>query len=319
MNLTQFLERWPAKEGRLFLFAGGRDHDRLSMFYSVADRWKKKVNPLVDFVRLHEPSYAEIAEACRRDPVDSKQVVVVATEVQWLDPNDHKDDRGVAALTSIVENFPRDLVLIISIHQSEQNPLTKNPLAQAIIRKGYWVVLKPVDEAGACELVKSMTGWEDEIVQEIVYAVGTIPADLISLLKLLKLAGAEEPDQIRKYLSGRQEGTVFDLTEAIVMRDPVKALALASDDINTNQLVGALDRKFTSLLQFIAEMKKGGRSPKEAALALRLPGFIVHGLYEASKRWSPNDIIQVFSVLADVSKESNRPGVNDLLVQRLAV
>jgi hypothetical protein len=250
--------------------------------------------------------------------MDSKHLLVVATEVHWLDPNENKDHAGVKSLTSLLESFPRDLVLVMSIHQSEPNPLTKNNLAQAIIRKGYWVVLRNVDEQSACELIMAMTGWDDEIAREIVYAVGTVPADLISLLKVLKLADATTPEEIRKYLSGRQEATVFDLTDAIAMRDAKKALALSSDEIATNQLVGALDRKFTSLLQFMAEMRKGGRSPKEAALALRLPGFIVHGLFEASKRWSPNDIINIFPILADASKDAGRPGVNDLLIRRLA-
>ncbi len=81
--------------------------------------------------------------------------------------------------------------------------------------------------------------------------------------------------------------------------------------------MGALDRKFTSLLQFIDEMSRG-KSPKDAAMALRLPGFIVHGLYEASKRWDPNAIIEVWPVLAEAAVNSGRPGTNDLLIQRLA-
>jgi len=82
------------------------------------------------------------------------------------------------------------------------------------------------------------------------------------------------------------------------------------------QLVGALDRKFTSLIAFIAELRRG-RTPKEAALMLRLPGFIVHGLYEASKRWNTAELLMMFPVLAEYYARGSKAGSTELLIHEL--
>lgn len=318
MNGSQFLERWPQAQKRLFLFGGGKDHDRLTLFYTVCDFWRKKVDEL-DFVRLHSPSLAEINEACRADPLNSKYRVVCATEFIWPDPEDTDDAeekakrrRQFESLLKVTSNMPRDLVLIMST--THENPLTKNDLAQSIITKGYWVVLKNVDVETAGNLLAHYTDWDEDLRLEVIESVGTSLAELLSFLRVLRVYSSEPgPEDVRTFLTGFVRGTVFDLTDAISMKDAARALALAQDDIAIGPLIGSLDRKLTSLLQFMAEMRQG-RTPKEAALALRLPGFIVHGLFEASKRWSPGEILSVYPTLAAYSARGNRPGAVELLV-----
>lgn len=318
MNGTQFLERWPAKPGRLFLFGGGKDHDRLALFYTVCDFWRKKVGEY-DFVRLHAPTFAEINENCRADPLVSKYRVVCATEFEWPDPEETDDAEEKAkrrrqfdSLRKITANLPRDLVLIMST--THENPLTKNDLAQSIITKGYWVVLKNVDVETASNLLAHYTDWDEDLRLEVVESIGTSLSELLSFLRVLRIYSDEpKPEDVRSFLTGYVRGTVFDLTDAISMKDAPRALALAQDDIPLGPLIGSLDRKLTSLLQFMAEMRQG-RTPKEAALALRLPGFIVHGLFEASKRWSPGEILSVYPTLAAYSARGHRPGAVELLV-----
>ncbi len=318
MNLQQFLERWPSKQGRLFLFAGGKDHDRLSVFYNVVDHWRKDVDRM-DTVRLHNPSFFEIDEECRRDPIVGKYRLVVATEARWDDPDSLEDatdkrraQQRYEALARRIENFPRNLVLIMST--PADNPGTKNPLAQGIIRKGYWTVLRTVDVDSARELLTQLSGWDDDqLIDEVVEVIGTSPADLIAFLRVLRLGNVETPAQIRLYLGMQTRASVFDVVEAIVMKDRPKALNSLSEDVPLNSLIGALDRKFTSLIQFSSEMRKG-RTPKEAALALRLPGFIVHGLYQATKRWTAHELLDLWPTLAEFSQLSQRPASAELLV-----
>jgi hypothetical protein len=321
MNVIQFLERWPAKEGRRFFFAGGKPHDRLAVFYAVCDHWRGRVDK-VDFDRLHNPTIPQISEACRQDPLASKFRVVAATEMDWQDPDEitDKDAKRTAtrhfhALGRLVETLPSDTVLIMST--PVDSPLTKNNTAQAIIRKGYWVVLTQTDVETAIRLTHHLTGWTDEeMVREVVEAVGTSPAAIISFLKVLRLATTDPtPKDVRRFLSVHVTGGVFELVDAVVMKDAPRALRLA-DSVPSGQFIGALDRKLTSLLQFSAELKRG-RTPKEAAMMLRLPGFIVHGLYEASKRWTGAEIISVYPTLAEHSISGDKPGANDVLVRKL--
>jgi hypothetical protein len=320
MNMFQFLERWPAKEGRLFFFGGGKDHDRLSAYYLVADAWRKKTDKL-DFVRLHNPSMIEVAEACRRDPLNGKFTVVAATEMKWEDPDDSQEAEVRArrtqqfeALKGITASLPRDLVLIMST--PFERPLTKNPLAQSIITKGYWVVLTQPDVETAVRLLNNITTWDQELIFEVVESVGPSPAELLSFLRVVKLAGEPTPERVRGYLQGSMRGGVFELVDAIVMRDADTAFRLAANDPPLNMVLGQLDRKITSLLQYLGERRRG-RSPKEAAQMLRMPGFVVHGLYEAEKRWRPAELLELFSTLAEYASLRDRPGALDLLINDL--
>lgn len=248
------------------------------------------------------------------DPIGSKVRVVAATEFQWKNPDEHPEDSGNRSLTKLLENFPRDVCLICST--PSESPSTKNELSQLFIRKGYWVALKSVDEQTAVELLRSLTGWADEeMISKVVRSVGTSPSDLISFLKMMRHAGVYGDDEgMEQYLTTRPQGGVFELVDSVVMKDLPKALRLCSDDVPAGQLAGALDRKFTSLLQFMGEMKKG-RSPKEASIILRLPGFLVHGLYEASKRWTGPEIVSLYPAMAHHTLHSNRPGSNEVLVR----
>lgn len=322
MNLVQFLSRWPAKEGRLFLLASGKDADRLPIFYRVADHWCAKVDRM-DVSRIHECSLPTVAEACRRDPVVSRYRVVIATEVRWEDPaatesNEEKTARlkTMEPLLRLVEDFPRDLVLIMST--AADNPKTDNPLAQLIIRKGYWVVLRNTDEQTARELLRYLTGWEDEeLISDFILSSGTSPAAILSELRTIRIAyDSPTSDQIRQYLSDRASGGVFELVDAVIDRDLARALSLPLDDIPPGQFLGALDRKFTSLVQFSAELRRG-RSPKEAALNLRLPGFIVHGLYEAQKRWDPREILSLWPSIAAHTRVMHQPGATEMFITQL--
>lgn len=321
MNGTQFLERWPAKEGRLFLFGGGKDHDRLALFSLVCDSWRKKVGAL-DFVWLHNPTMVQVSEAARVDPLQSKFRVVAAVEMAWDDPSDADEvgqkrsrQRQFDSLYRLTSTLPRDLVLLMSTHH--ENPLTKNDLAQSIITKGYWVVLKPVDRGEAVEFLQRLTLWEEDFSLEVVDSIGTSLGDLLAFLRLAKLLSPElEEATVSKLLAGHVRGTVFELVDAIIMKKLELAYSISADELPMGQVVGALDRKLTSLVQFVAEMKRG-RSPKEAALALRLPGFIVHGLYEASKRWTGHEILDSFEVLARYSVEGDKVGSLELMVREL--
>lgn len=322
MNLPQLLERWPAKEGRLFFLASGKDADRLPIFYRVSDHWSAKVSKM-DVIRVHEPSLVEVAETCRRDPLESRYLVVVATEVKWPDPAaaespEEKTNamRQMEPLNRLLENMPKDLVLIMS--SPVDNPKTDNPLAQVIIRKGYWVVLRNTDEETARDLVKHLTNWEDdELISDFLGSTGNSPAAILSLLRTMRIAyDSLDAADVRDYLTDTRSGGVFELVDAVIDRDLPRALALPLDEIPPGQFLGALDRKFTSLVQFAAELRKG-RSPKEAALSLHLPGFIVHGLYEATKRWDPREILALWSTLAAHARVMHRPGATDLLVTQL--
>jgi hypothetical protein len=321
MNLTQFLERWPAKDSRLFLLAGRPEQDRSAIHATVADSWRKRVDPL-DIESLHDPTLSGLLEACRRDPVVSSHRLVIVSDFKWPDPDEVSGEveaararRNWESFAGLLDGFPRDLVLVIS--STHENPLTKNPVAQAIIRKGYWVVLKPVDIATASHLLQTLTGWEDEeILLEVVESVGTCPSDLIQFLKVFRLSGYEPTSEnIRRFLTASPSGGVFAAVEAIIMRDLPRALSLA-EEIPTGQLVGALERKFTSLLQFMAELRQG-KTPKEAMLSLHLPGFIVSGLFDASKRWQTAEILQLFPTLAHASASGGQPAANDLLITRI--
>lgn len=322
MNLTQLLERWPAKEGRLFFLASGKDADRLPVFYRICDHWCAKVDRM-DVARLHGASLITVAEACRRDPLVSRHRVVIATEMKWDDPAAAETNEETTArlrmmepLLRIVENFPRDLVLIMST--PADNPKTDNALAQAIIRKGYWVVLKNTDEETARDLLRYLTGWDDEeLVSDFILSTGTSPAAILAQLRTLRIAYDDPtPTQIREYLTDAATGGVFELVDAIIDRDIPRALSLPLDDIPPGQFLGALDRKFTSLVQFSAELRRG-RSPKEAAHNLRLPGFIVHGLYEATKRWDPREILMLWQHVAAHTRIMHQPGATELLVTQL--
>ncbi len=96
--------------------------------------------------------------------------------------------------------------------------------------------------------------------------------------------------------------------------DREKAMLLAAGEPPLGQVIGALDRKLTSLLQFMAELKRG-KSPKEAAMHLRLPGFIVHGLYEASKRGTTAEIIHIYPSIAEIASHSDKTGALELLIR----
>lgn len=321
MNLTQFYHRWPAKQGRLFLFAGRPDHDRLAVFYTVCDAWRKNVNQL-DFIRLHEPNITQLLEACRMDPVVSKHRVVAACDLKWVDPDEIEDreertkaKRSWTAFSTFLKSFPKDLVLIIST--AHDNPLTKNDVAQPIINKGFWVVLKSTSHDDACKMLAYISGWTDEqIINDVVGQVGTSASDLIQFLKVLYLSGYDTtPANIKSFLkASNTNGSVFDVVDAIIMRDLPRALSYPN--VPAGQLIGALDRKLTSLVSFMAELRKG-RSPKEAMIVLRLPGFIVHGLFEASKRWHTAEILATFPLLAQHTAVANNPGANDVLIRKL--
>jgi DNA polymerase III delta subunit len=266
---------------------------------------------------------AELSEACRHDPLGhSKFRVVCATEIPWLDPSEAEDasekasrQRQFDSLHAVISKLPRDLVLIIST--DHDNPLTKNDLAQSIITKGYWVVLKQVDVSTAMAFLENMTGWEEELRLEVIESVGTSVGELLAFIRLIRLAYQDPTEEeIREFLTGYIRGTVFDLTDAIAMKDLEQALALARDDLPLGQLIGSIDRKLTTLVQFMAEMRRG-RSPKEAALMLRMPGFIVHGLYEASKRWNTSEILMMFPTLAEYSATGDRPGAAELMIHDL--
>ncbi len=149
--------------------------------------------------------------------------------------------------------------------------------------------------------------------------IGNGPAGILNFLRMLRLAYGPEATILdaRQLLVAQPTGTTFDLVEAILVKDTDRALVLTtSPDVSTGKLVGALDRKLSSLVTFMAELKKG-RSPKEALLHMRLPGFLAHGLFEASKRWTVGEIVAAWSLMAEAGSNADRPGVNDILVTRL--
>lgn len=322
LNLVQFFMRWPKTEGRLFFFAGGKDHDRLTAYYTVADYWRRKVDRL-DFVRLRDVNMMQTVEACLQDPVVGPKRVVAVTEMIWEDPDETDDvkirekrKRQFDAMARFLDSFPRDVVLIMSC--PHDNPLTKNAVAQPLIRKGYWVVLRHTDTENAVNLIKHWTKWDDEeLILEVVDSVGTSVADLFAFLRLVRVVNKDPtPQQIRDYLTTYVRAGVFEIVDSIIMRDLETSLHLAQSDIPLGQVVGAFDRKLTSLIQFMAEMKRG-RTPKEAAVMLRMPGFVVHGLYEASKRWRTADLLQLYPKLSEYSLYGDRPGALDMFIHEV--
>ncbi len=180
------------------------------------------------------------------------------------------------------------------------------------------MVLKPTDEPTATKLLTYLTGWDEDLCYSVVQVHGTSPASLLSLARTVHLC-FENPSekQILQFVGNSTKGHVFELTEAIVQKDISTALRLsARDDVPAGQLIGALDRKLTTVLSFMAELKKG-RTPREAITSMRMPGFLAHGLFEASKKWSARDLLAVWLVLADRATEAEKPGGIDLLITEL--
>lgn len=234
-----------------------------------------------------DAAWADVINACRRYPMFAERQVVIIKEAQHM--------RDIDKLEPYLENPLSSTVLVISYKDKKLD--SRRRFAKLVKEKGELVTVKKMYES-------ELKSWTDELVKQrgltmvpkaLALLTDHIGNDLQRIeneLEKLSLNLGERKsiteDDIEKYVGVSKEFNVFELQNALAVKDLSKALRIIQY-FEANPKAGPIQLLIPSLYGFFSKvfMVFGAGSNNEATLAsaLGVPPFTVKNYTAAARNY----------------------------------
>lgn len=298
MNFSQFVSRFPGKYKRVFFFAGkGFFVDEcIQMVRDHVD-----VDPVFDFIRLDSPSESAFIDMMREQPVSGDRLLIVSEP-----KNFEKWDKAA----SWVQKIPKDLFVVLWTHDDDVS--TKNDFIQTIIRKGFFVQCKDLDEYEG-ELhswVKQELGAADDgAVNELIQHLGSNYGAIRMEAKKLRIVTTRHLDakSVTALLGYPEPRDVFQMLEAIGENNKKVALetAIRIEASSGLGLVGLLEHRFRQLI-LVHYLKSKGLESREIIIRLKIHRFYSGQVFKLAKQFTAPKCRQALRLLQEADHKLRR-------------
>lgn len=299
MNFSQFIDRFPAKYKRLYFFAG--KHFFVNECVMMV---RDYVNPDTDFdfIRLYSPNEAAVIDALREQSVTGSRLVIVEEPLlpeKWSNA------------AKWVERLPKDISVVFWTSRDDID--TKNDFIQTVIRKGFYVMCKDLDqyEGELHEWVKKELDPADEgAVNEIVQHLGSNYAAIRMEAKKLRTVTSRHLDAqtVTKLLGYPEPRDVFDLLESIGDRDKKRALETSIRIESSSSglgFVGLLEHRFRQLI-LVHYLRSRGLENRDIIIRLKIHRFYAGQIMKLAKQFPAARCRKALLMLQEVDRKFRR-------------
>lgn len=298
MNFTQFVDRFPSKSKRCYFFCGQ------NFFVNEAVQMVKdyiKPDLDFDFERLSHPTETAVIDSLRVQAVVGHRLILADSPKdfeQWKDIPEwlHKMPPDV----SIVFTYPEDV-------------LTTNPFIQEVIKKGFFVSCKELDEYEG-ELFqwvqKELTPCDEGAVNEIIQMLGSNYARIRQEIKKLRIVTDQQltAQNVTKLLGLPEPRDVFNLMEHLGTRK--KELALETclrmeESSSALGFVGLLEHRFRQL-SYLHYLRQGGMEDRDIVIRLKIHRFYISQVLALSRQFNASHCRLALKMLETVDHQLRR-------------
>lgn len=298
MNFTQFVDRFPSKPKRSYFFCGQNFfvNEGVQM---VKDHIKPDLD--FDFERLTNPSEVAVVDALRVQAVVGHRLIIAESPYnfeQWIEA------------PTWLHKMPPDVSIIFT---HTEDVLTTNALVQEVIKKGFFVSCKELDEYEG-ELFqwvqKELSPCDEGAVNEIIQMLGSNYARIRQEVKKLRIVTDRQltAQNVTKLLGLPEPRDVFNLMKHLGARN--KELALETclrmeESASALGFVGLLESQFRRL-SYLHYLRSGGAEDRDIVVRLKIHRFYVSQTLELSRQFNAQHCRQVLKMLEKVDHQLRR-------------
>lgn len=234
-----------------------------------------------------DAAWADVINACRRYPMFAERQVVIIKEAQHM--------RDIEKLEPYLDKPLTSTLLVISYKDKKLD--SRRRFAKLIKEKGELLTVKKMYES-------DLKSWTEELVKHKGLAMSPkvlalltdhigndlqrIENELEKLALNLEERKSITEDDIEKYIGVSKEFNVFELQNALAVKDLAKAIRIIQY-FNANPKAGPIQMLIPSLYGFFSKvfMVFGAGSSNEATLAttLSVPPFTVKNYTSAARNY----------------------------------
>lgn len=246
-----------------------------------------------------DADWADVINACRRYPMFSDKQVVLIKEAQGM--------KNIEKLESYVEKPLDSTILIVAYKNKKVDGRTK--LARMLKEKGVVLSTKKLYD-------NELPGWTEQLVKSkgltitnkaLALLIDHIGNDLSRLnneidklaLNLEQRKNITE-DEIEKYVGVSKEFNVFELQQAIALKDFYKAIRIIQY-FEANPKAGPIQLILPSLYNFFSKVQMiyavPSRDEKTLATTIGVHGFFIKDYLQAAQRYSAEGVEKVLLLL----------------------
>jgi DNA polymerase-3 subunit delta len=246
-----------------------------------------------------DAEWAEVINACRRYPMFSERQVVILKEAQSM--------KGIERLESYVEKPLGSTILFIAYKNKKVDGRTK--LAKLLKDKGVVVTTKKMYEnelpEWTLQLVKTKgLTIASKALHLLIDHIGNDLSRMNNEIDKLALNLGQRTtiteDDIETYVGISKEFNVFELQQAIALRDSYKAIRIIQY-FEANPKAAPIQLILPSLYNFFSKVQlvygAPSRDEKSLATAIGVNSFFVKDYLQASQRYSYGHIEKLILLL----------------------
>jgi DNA polymerase III subunit delta len=313
MDYQDIIKDWKQKKFKpLYWLEGEEDFfiDQVSNYaeHHLLDESEKGFNLTILYGK--DADWSSVINACRRYPMFAERQVVILKEAQSM--------RDILKLEPYIDSPLASTIFVVAHKQGKIDGRSK--MAKLIKEKGVMLSTKKMYD-------NQLPGWVDAYVSSLgraisqkagILLVDHIGNDLARMANeieklLVNLPEGKKIDEndIEKYVGISKEYNVFELQNAIGLRDMGKTMKIINY-FAANPKAGPIQMVIPALYNFFSKMNqifsvKGGE--KEIAAALGVHPFFVKDYMQAARAYGPEGAEKAILLLSAYNLRSI--GIND--------
>lgn len=298
MNFTQFVDRFPVKAKRCYFFCGQ------NFFVNEGVQMVKDyIRPDLDFdfQRLFSPTESAVIDSLRIQAVVGPRLIVADSP---------KEFEQWQQAPEWLHKMPSDVNIVFT---HTEDVLTTNPFVQEIIKKGFFVSCRELDEYEG-ELFqwiqKELEPCDEGAVNEIIQLLGSNYARIRQEIRKLRIVteGLLTAQNVTKLLGLPEPRDVFNLMENLGARN--KELALETclrieESASALGFVGLLEHRFRQLA-YLHYLRAGGVEDRDIVIRLKIHRFYISQVLALSRQFSPQHCRQALKMLETMDHQLRR-------------
>lgn len=299
MNQFEFYLRYPLARPKAFIYAVSGEPDSFRDHIVNQIRLRHRPSDL-DYQRVSVKSESQALQLLTLQPTKGHRLIEIGDFEDWT-------DRSYLAQWLGSRKQPNIIPVFVS---KKRSPDTKNPFVQAIIQKGWWIVVRRPSYETMVAFVQDRYRLPESQAKSVVDSTGTDILRVHSLMaKLFYFTDGHVPtsDDIRTVSSG-YASTVYQLVDDIIEGRKAKAISL----IDASATVGLLTllQKRVSTLIVVRQLSQRGEQAQEISERAGVPLFLVGGIIERSESISFERAARLLGLIAEADADVTVRGYN---------
>ena len=290
----------------MYAVAGDPDVFREDIIKTVRER---HMPGDLDYHRVEVNSEAQAIAALSQQPVGSHRLVEIGDFETW-------GNRQYLAQWILTRRFSNVIPIFWS---RNRNPRTDNDFAQAIIKKGWWVVVRRPTHEQMIVWIQNRFKTSEAVSQAIIDVTGTDLARIRSMIMKLSHMTDGKPPRLRdvEEASMGYVSTIFAVADHILQRRRHRAMVLV-DASSSLGILTIIHRRVKELIH-VRFLDQRGESAQSISDLANIPLFLVGGLIVRSKAISFDRAAEVLSVIAKAEIDISAKGYDSETVLRRVV